>query len=640
VPAPKDGNQPATRSVLGTFLAGPQRLQLGLAFRVAAVSAVNDPPSAGTLEKFVYHFDCFTLDPQRRTLLRGDDSVHLGSRALDLLIALVERSGEVLSRDYLVSQVWPSTFVEESSLRVHIAALRRVLSEGREDLRFIANAPGRGYSFVTAVSRHPIVASPVQARTVAGAHPAPAEILGREHALTVVQQMVERHRIVSIVGYGGVGKTLLAQHVLHRIAHHFGNDPIAIDLSRVENGSVRKKVTGTLTAPEGDTANLASRAGFLFLDSCERVLDEVAELTQELRSRAPNLKIVCTSREPLDVPDEHVFRLDPLELPNVAVSSLSEAMDSGAVALFVMRARANGAGAVFHDDDAGALARLCAQLDGLPLAIELAATRFSALGLAGLLARRDEQLDLLTRGRRTADSRHRSMRASIEWSYELLTEAERTVFAMLSVFQSNFSLSMVAAVAPPGMAVTQAVLRLVDRSLVAAGGIELPETDDTGFRMPETIRSFARERLNESPEGSAVRRRHAEETLRRLELHDNHRERASAAVSGLVDDLLCAVDWLNGAEVAPELSLRLLHAGLWAIAICGRTEEFDGLFTSALETLRKQATVVDVEEAVRLEVSFVEAMRRRPARAGEHASARAKVRSDLVEQVPASAREH
>jgi predicted ATPase/DNA-binding winged helix-turn-helix (wHTH) protein len=573
------------------------------------------------LEKFVFLFDCFTLDPQRRTLLKGDEAVPLGSRALDLLIALVERSGEVLSRDYLVAQVWPNTYVEDSSLRVHIAALRRALSEGGPGTRFIVNAPGRGYSFVAATSRRAVATVSNNVRAATPARLAPAEMLGREQALVVIKHMVDQHRVVSVVGFGGVGKTLLAQHLLHRVSHQLGGHGFSVDLSGAESGSVRQRVTAALGVAEGQALNLAPQAGLLLLDSCERVLDEVAGLVDDLRYQAPRLKLICTSREPLDVPDEHVFRLEPLELASATVSTLAEAMQSGAVALFVMRARANG-DAVFHDADAAGLATLCAQLDGLPLAIGMAAARFSALGLAGLLARRDERLDLLTRGRRTADARHRSLRAAIEWSYDLLTDAERSVFAMLSVFQGSFSLSMAAAVVPSETPVAQAVLRLVDRSLVAACGLELPEADATGFRMPETFRGFARERLNELPEAPAVYERHVGETLRRLTLHDCPLERPAAAVSSLVDDLVCALDWLDhSAEAAPERSLRLLHAGLWALPACGRTEEFQSHLASALATLRTRAAHLAAEEGARLEYDFEAAMNRSAARTASRAAA-------------------
>lgn len=464
----------------------------------------------------VYVFDGFTLDVGRRSLTLAAGDVVLGSRALDLLIALVEQAGEVLSRDHLVARVWPRTIVEDSSLRVHIAALRKALGDGSDGRRYIANVPGRGYSFIGPVARQARALPAVAAQPPMADLPSLHRLVGRASTLAMLATMLPRCPVVSLVGPGGMGKTSVAQHALARHAPDFPGGGRWVDLSSVQAGGVVAHVAGVLgqrgatlaalTAAHRDTAPL------IVLDNCEHVLEEAATLAEALTSQAPALRLICTSREPLNATGEHVLRLEALATAPADVRTLAEALQFPALALFVERARAAADTIVFDDTDLPDLRELCHQLDGMPLALELAAWRMPAVGLKGLLARPDDWLLLLTRGRRGAQPRHQSLRASIDWSYGLLDDTERQVLRGLAAFDTPFSLTSAAAVVtrPVGAAsVEEVVLRLVDKSLLQPCPPG-PDTDDgTSYQLQHATRLYALEHLAESPEADAVHARHA-----------------------------------------------------------------------------------------------------------------------------------
>jgi predicted ATPase/DNA-binding winged helix-turn-helix (wHTH) protein len=468
------------------------------------------------LQHHVYLFDGHTLDPQRRSLMRGSTEVSLGSRALDLLIALVEHADGVLSRDYLVSRVWPTTVVEDSSLRVHIAALRRALEPGSDASRRIVNVPGRGYRFngpVSTRARAPGVPSHAHLPLDSALPAALAELLGRESALAAVEAMTARHRIVTIAGPGGVGKSSLALHVLSRLARVFPGQMRRVDLSRASEGErVERVVADTLghLVPELRPALQGSRT-LLLLDNCEHLVEETASFVELLALRAPQAHVLCTSREPLHVAVERVFRLEPLALPPPSVTALAEARRYAAVELFVQRAQASSDTVRFEDADVPLLRSVCERMDGLPLALELAAAAVHTLGLGGLDARPEALLDILTRGRRNAAARHRTLRAVADWSHALLSADERRVFCALSLFDAPFSLSAAVASLDEtslGSPVGEIVLGLVDKSMLVSCPELASHHDGTGFRMSGLLRCYGLQRLAEWPDAAEVRARH------------------------------------------------------------------------------------------------------------------------------------
>lgn len=467
-------------------------------------------------ETEIYSFDSFTLDAKRRSLLLGTSEVLVGSRALDLLITLVRHAGDVLSRDQLVSRVWPQTIVEDSSLRVHIAALRKALNDSPAESRYIVNVPGRGYSFSGQIARQRGPALPVHSAR----SPLP-RLVGRDPVLDTLDAMVRRGGVVSIVGPAGVGKTSVARHALARMAALFPDGACWVDLSQSSASGAIAQVSDRLGLTCPDPAGLASAlrttALLLVLDNCEHVLEDVAVLVDAISAQAPQVRVLCTSREPLHVAGEHVLRLAPLALAPASAHTLPEALRAPALALFVERARATADTVVFDDSDVPDLRELCRQLDGMPLALELAAWRVASMGLKELLARPEDWLAILTRGRRGAEPRHQTLRAAIDWSCQLLDDTERRVLCCLAVFDAPFSLTSAAAVVqmPCGPAsIEEVVLSLVDKSLLQPC-LQARDTDDgTGYRFLQTTRSHALESLEALPEADAVRARHALEMQR------------------------------------------------------------------------------------------------------------------------------
>jgi predicted ATPase/DNA-binding winged helix-turn-helix (wHTH) protein len=391
-------------------------------------------------------FGPFALHRASQRLLKGDEPVRIGSRAFGLLVDLVESAGQLRSREQLEARVWPRSVVEETSLRVHMSALRRALGDGRDGARYIANVPGRGYSFIATVTRLAEAGAPSPTGERTMRHP---RLIGRAQDVQLLQARCARTRLLSIVGPGGIGKSALALALAEQLAPQFVDGVLYADLAGVGVGSACvidtvAAAAGVSLPPGAPTAALGTalsgRRQLLVLDNCDRVVDAAAALAIALRQHVPGIHMLVTTREPLDVEGEQVHWLDSLATPADALADPAAAAAFAGVALFVERARANHAGFVLDHTNVADVCRLCRNLDGIPLAIELAAARVEALGVAGMAAELDGLLGLLTRARRTALPRHRTMAATLAWSFELLADDERAVLCRSAVFQGDFSI--------------------------------------------------------------------------------------------------------------------------------------------------------------------------------------------------------
>ncbi|MFC3230552.1 ATP-binding protein [Marinibaculum pumilum] len=450
-------------------------------------------------------FGSFSIHPGRRSLLRDGVAVPLGSRAIDILLFLAAHPGEVKSNQEIVDRVWPSTFVQEANLRVHISALRKALGDTRGEPRFIANVPGRGYAFVAAVER---VAA--FARMPAGRPPQDAadrlRILGRDQNIAAIIAQLSKGRLVTITGPGGIGKTTVARAVLAALAPAPG--AVSIDLSEVGDADlVQTLFASALGLPSRSADAIAemaraldARQALVVLDSCEHVVEAVALLVEAILDLTQSVCFLATSREPLRVTGERVHRLKPLDLPLSGVSA-EVAARSPAVQLFVERADACLGGYELSDADAPAVAEICTRLDGIALAIELAAGRLESMGVAALAGSLADGFKLLTRGRRTALPRHQTLRATLDWSYHLLTRAEQQALAEISVFRGRFTLDGAEAVVSGDGA--EAMAGLVAKSLVLAE----PASAGESYRLLDTTRIYAAEKLAESGAEDAARAR-------------------------------------------------------------------------------------------------------------------------------------
>jgi predicted ATPase/DNA-binding winged helix-turn-helix (wHTH) protein len=463
-------------------------------------------------------FGPFRLIASERLLLKEEVPVALGSRSLDILIALVERPGAVVNRSDLIKRVWPDVIVEESSLRVHIANLRKALGDGREGARYIANLPGRGYCFVAAIER---IAGAGQPDFQPGSQRLPrilTRMVGREWTVAAVCSLCAKHRFVSIVGAGGMGKTTVAIAAAHALLDSFQEAVYFVDLGAMSDEAL---LSGALGAALGCVirardpvsavlAFLADKRALLVFDNCEHMVGAVAKLAERLFAQAPFLHILTTSREALRVEGEHVHLLQPLETPlDYQSISAAEALQWPAIKVFMERAVTSGYQRALTDAEAPVVAAMCRRLDGIPLAIELAGSQAGAYGIQGTADLIDHRFKLLWQGRRSALARHHTLRAMLDWSYNLLSAGEKKLLCQLSIFVGNFTLEGALAVAgPPGcgsLDVAGALSSLVDKSLVW--------TSDTGrpahFRLPDTTRAYAAAKLAELGEDQAAAKCHA-----------------------------------------------------------------------------------------------------------------------------------
>lgn len=468
-----------------------------------------------------FAFGAFRLVPAARTLLKNDRPVQLGSRALDLLVALIERAGNTVSKDQLMASAWPETHVDDASLRVHIAALRKVLGDGRDGARFITNVPGRGYAFVAPLAR-------IESTEPAGGEvraprgdniPASlTHVIGRDMVIQALSAQMARRRLLTILGSGGIGKTTTGLAVVEAVRATFEDGVWLVDLASVPTPDLLPSALGGafgIPLPDrspisGLTAWLRDKHALVMLDNCEHLIDAVASVAEEIIRFVPRVHLLATSREPLRVQGEWRHRLAPLEFPPAGQQeSAASALRYPAVQLFAERAAANADEFVLTDDDVPAILEICRRLDGVPLALELAAAHVEAFGIKGLAVRLNDRIPLLIRGRRTAAPRQQTLRAALDWSYDLLPEEQRVILRRLAVFQGEFTLTAAGTIAADGALTVEEVCNgvadLVDKSLITAdiGG------QITYYRLLDITRTYALQQLHESGELDRVASLHA-----------------------------------------------------------------------------------------------------------------------------------
>jgi predicted ATPase/DNA-binding winged helix-turn-helix (wHTH) protein len=465
-------------------------------------------------------FGEFELAPDARALWRRGQQVKLGSRALEILINLASRPGEILSKAELTQLVWRGGFVDETALRVGISAARKAL--GPDGDRFIATVPGRGYCFVVDVERtqaKPITEpSRLEALTPQRLPARITRVVGRDEVIVALAGELNRRRLLSLVGPGGIGKTTVAIAVADRLRTDF-DAVVFADLAPIENGAqvsaaVAANLGLNLRLQEDPVDEIAvaveDRHVLIVLDNCEHLVDLAASFVEALLSRAAGVTILATSRERLRAAGEWVHQLSPLGAPPQSSSlSVEEVRGYPAVELFEERAAFALGGYKVSDIDARYVAEICRRLDGIALAIELAAGRLAGLGVQGLASSLEDCFSILTHGRRTALPRHQTLRATLDWSYQLLSPDDQAALRSLSVFIGSFTEKDAAFVMGPLIPVGESNERLaslLDKSLLVANPAERP----CRHRLLDTTRAYGEEKLEESGDANARRRRHAE----------------------------------------------------------------------------------------------------------------------------------
>lgn len=501
----------------------------------------------------------FELQPAERRLLVDGQPAALGRRALDLLIVLAERPDHLLTKNELLDRVWPGLVVEEANLQMQISNLRKLL--GGE---VIATVPGRGYRFTAVVGSAAAAPSltsapvpPSASATPAAPRAAAHRLIGRDHDLARLEELLQGGGCITLVGTSGVGKTSLARAV----AALWSGRSVWVDLAALAHGS---QVAGALAraldlqltgsgddAPAQLVAALGGQALLLVLDNAEHLIQTCAELATLLRPLA-GVQLLVTSQAPLAVAGERVLRLEPLVLPGPE-ANLEGSAPEGALALLVERIVAADHRFAATPAVLPLLRAVCAQLDGLPLALEMAAARVPLLGLQGVHDALAQRFALLTRGHRDAATRHRTLHSALDWSYQLLDRADQQLFRALGVFAGGFTLDLAVALmtddANARWDVIDGMATLADRSLVVVGSGDPPR-----YRLLETMRAYAIEQLCQAPtradEEHVVRHRHVGAMLALFTRYQPADHAAKALCEAEMENVREAIAWAQAHDLA------------------------------------------------------------------------------------------
>ncbi|HEY6831593.1 MAG TPA: winged helix-turn-helix domain-containing protein, partial [Pseudolabrys sp.] len=537
----------------------------------------------------VYACDQWEIDLGRRELRSRGIPVPLGGRAFEIVTVLVQSASKLVTKDDMMGRVWPGAIVGEGTLHVHISAVRKALGADRAMLKTVS---GRGYRLLggwtpqqreaTASPGYSSLTRTSGAPSANNFPPLITRLIGRAAAAQFVRDLVSAYRVVTLTGPGGIGKTSLAIKSVRYLLPDFEDGGWIVELASLSDpGLVPSTVASTLglklvgeISAESVARAVGGRHLLLVLDNCEHVIDAAANLAETFTRLCPRTTIVATSREVLRIDGESVYRVPPLEVPALGQAApddiMQYSMQYSAVELFVARTKALNAGFSPDAEDLASIAAICRHLDGMPLAIELAAASAAALGIAQVSAGLRDRFALLTRGRRTALPRQRTLRATLDWSYELLPETERRLLRRLSVFAGGFTVDSAAVVmADAGLdtaTVTDCIANLVTKSLIALD----PTSGATRWTLLETIRAYALEKLAESDERDDAQRGHA------LYFRDLFTPQTQGARSSLSDDNLArcvreidnvraALDWSfsSAGDQAIGVDLTAAYAPVW-----------------------------------------------------------------------------
>lgn len=518
-------------------------------------------------------FSAFRLYPRLRKLYCGPEEVQLGGRAMDLLICLASKPGALATRDELVAAAWPSLFVHESNLKVTIASLRRALRECCPSDDSINTVIGRGYWLRTEVL--PQTAEVTEPSSAASAPlPELGTIIGRDATIAELRETLERHRLTTIVGAGGMGKTTVAVAAAQLFADAGLGAVAFVDLARVASAEF---VTSSLAAALGVSSAggdrllgvvsiLTRRKMLLLLDTCEHVLAEVARICDVLLAGTRDVRILATSRQVLGVPGEELLWLAPLEVPPSDVGGAEDVLRYSAAQLLVARANEKS-GYVLNDEDARPIGEICRRLDGAPLALELISSRLVARNTGAILQKLDDRFRNLRRLSPGGPLRQQTLLATLEWSYSLLEAHEASVLRAISIFAGQFAAEdaeRVLAHLRPGPNHTQETLaRLCDKSMLSVDGAAGP----VRYRLLDSTRAFASDLLDAHGEVMPVSANHARLQLETLTCADAALTARSARErlvdhTGRADDLRKALEWALHRSNEPLLGIELAAAGL------------------------------------------------------------------------------
>ena len=524
------------------------------------------------VEKTV-HFGPYRVHPRQRLVLEGGQPLRLGRRAVEILLVLLEHAGQVVSKQQLIARVWPKSVVEDTNLRVHVAALRKALGDGQAGQRYIVTVAQRGYSFVAPVtSEPPEQLARIPHPSLAGnLPPRRTRVIGRQGLVESLVAQLPRKRFITLVGSGGIGKTTVALRVAERLIGQYRDGTYLLDLGSLNDPAmIAPNLCALLELSPQDGAPLETilrplkdRHLLLVIDTCEHLIDAVALLCETLLRGAPHLHILATSREGLRAEGEHVQRLESLALPprGMAIEGYP-ALEYPALQLFAERAMASQDDFELTDHQVPLVIDICQRLDGIPLAIELAAAQVGRFGLEELRRQLQDSVALLVHGNHASAPRQQTLRATLDWSFALLTACEQTCLRRLAVFMGNFNLASAAAVivgqhvAPEQVLVS--ISQLVAKSLL---NVEIGD-EEVRYCLLDTTRSYALEKLIAAGELAASQARHAERCLTLMEQAEKDWEQTPtrlwiARYATYRDDIRAALDRGLGPHGSHSVAIRL-----------------------------------------------------------------------------------
>jgi predicted ATPase/DNA-binding winged helix-turn-helix (wHTH) protein len=549
----------------------------------------------------IYKFGEWEIDLARREMRLNGIPTDVGSRAFEIVETMVQSAGELIDKYDLMNRVWPGAAVEENTLQAQISAIRKALGPDRGLLKTIA---GRGYRLLGdwVIQQEDFAAAGMPTAEPARSHvsnltAAPSALIGRKTAEAQLLELLSTYRMVTMTGPGGIGKTVLAQAVARNLLATFGGDGLLVELASLSDPAlVPFAVASVLSLKQGDQISFESiareigaRKLLLVLDNCEHLIEGAARLAETLVRSCPNTTILATSREVLRIDGEYVYRVPPLDVPGQGGDGDHDILERSAVQLLIARTKALNADFSPRGEELQLVAAISRQLDGIPLAIEFAAARIATLGLQQVAARLHDRFNLLTRGLRTALPRHQTLLATLDWSYELLSETEARALRHLAVFNGDFSLDAAAAMMGnlDTVTVADSLAGLVVKSLVAAD----IQAGDDHYRLLDTTRAYALEKLRRAGEHLEAVRRHAEyfrEALIQAEAESNSLPQADwqRRYGRHLGNVRAALEWAFSADGDSQVGAALTAAAvpLWVhLSLFGECRERGELALAKLD---------------------------------------------------------
>lgn len=547
------------------------------------------------------HFGPYRVHPRQRLVLEGEQPLRLGRRAVEILLVLLEHAGEVVSKQQLIARVWPRSVVEDTNLRVHVAALRKALGDGQAGQRYIVTVAQRGYSFVAPLSAEPLtpLADIPHSSVAHNLPPRRNRMIGRQAVVESLVADLPRKRFITLVGTGGIGKTTIALRVAERLIDHYRDGTFLLDLALLNDPAM---IIPDLCAlldlplqngeqPDAIARQLKERHLLLVIDNCEHLIDDIALLCETLLRGAPHLHILATSREGLRAEGEHVQRVDSLAFPprEMPIEGYP-ALEYPSLQLFAERAMASQDDFELTDLEVPLVADICQRLDGIPLAIELAAAQMGRFGLEALHRQLQDSVALLHTDTDVAP-RQQTLRATLDWSFALLTVCEQICLRRLAVFMGSFNLASAAAViVGPHVAPDQVLVsisQLVAKSLL---NVEVGD-EEVRYRLLDTTRSYALEKLAAAGEMAASQERHAERCLALMEQAENDWENTPtplwmARYAAYRDDIRAALDRGLAPDGSHNVAVRLTASTLPLWQELSLVKEHGLYVNKALQLLR------------------------------------------------------